>query len=129
MSPLVPRGANISTLRVWTPLVLGYIQTVLIQDYRDASVVTGFSAVGGLWTSLSGIFTLLFGASMLHILYGEIVILIIATEICTSVEMCTLNTPHRREASVYLRHCSFSLPVENDERSVFDSLPKYYSGE
>ena len=74
ISPFISRGANISTLRVWTPLVLGYIQTVLTQDYRDASVVTGFSAVGGLWTTLGGIFTLVFGASMLHILYGEIFI-------------------------------------------------------
>ena len=34
-------------------------------DYTDNSVIDGFSAVGGLWTALTGIFAILFGARSL----------------------------------------------------------------
>ena len=34
-------------------------------DYTGNSVIDGFTAVGGLWTALSGIFAILFGARAL----------------------------------------------------------------
>ncbi|KAF9017242.1 hypothetical protein BDZ89DRAFT_1074931 [Hymenopellis radicata] len=38
-------------------------------DYREKSVWVGLSAVGGFWTSLNGFFALLFGTSLLRILF------------------------------------------------------------
>ena len=34
-------------------------------------MIAGFSSVGGLWTAFSGIFAIIFGASMLHTFYGQ----------------------------------------------------------
>jgi len=64
----IPRGENISTLRVFIQPDNG-LEFRIISDYRDNSVVDGFSAVGGLWTTLSGIFAVLFGGSLFHILH------------------------------------------------------------
>lgn len=60
---------DVSTLRLFFQGNWG--DTHVIQDYRQNSVIAGFAGVGGLWTTLSGIFALLFGASMLQILYGQ----------------------------------------------------------
>jgi hypothetical protein len=64
------RSANISTLRLFK--LDNWADTRVIQDYRMNSVIAGFADVGGLWTSLSGIFTVIFGASLLHVLYGKL---------------------------------------------------------
>jgi hypothetical protein len=55
---------NISTIRL---LFVDVPETRVILDYTDNSVIDGFSAVGGLWTALTRIFAILFGA---HSLFG-----------------------------------------------------------
>lgn len=42
----------------------------ILQDYRDNSFWSGFSSVGGLWTALNGVFSFIFGSSLLLILFG-----------------------------------------------------------
>ena len=62
-------GSNLSSLNVfWQD---NYGELAFIQDYRENSVIAGFSSVGGLWTAFSGIFAIIFGASMLHTFYGQ----------------------------------------------------------
>jgi len=43
----------------------------IIQEYRDRSVLKGFSTVGGLWTFLGGVFAFLFGKSISLIVFSE----------------------------------------------------------
>lgn len=62
-------GRNRSSLNIFSQA--NYGEVPFIQDYQDKSVLAGFSSVGGLWTAFSGIFTILYGASMLHIFYGQ----------------------------------------------------------
>jgi hypothetical protein len=76
----IPRSTNISTLRVFLqdnnflgdPRLrdVGWGGWSVIQDYTDKSVLNGYASVGGLWTFLSGIFTIVFGSSLLRILFG-----------------------------------------------------------
>ena len=58
----ISRSENISTIRL---LFVDVPETRVIMDYTDNSVIDGFSAVGGLWTALTGIFAILFGARSL----------------------------------------------------------------
>lgn len=64
----IPQSTGISTLRV----LLQYddVFWTVIRDYTDKSVLNGFASVGGLWTFLSGIFTIVFGISLLRMLFG-----------------------------------------------------------
>ena len=62
-------GDDLSSLNVFQQG--NYGELTFIQDYREKSVVAGFASVGGLWTAFSGIFAILFGASMLHVFYGQ----------------------------------------------------------
>lgn len=43
----------------------------ITRDYREDSVVAGFASIGGLWTFFSGIISLIFGVSLLQILFGQ----------------------------------------------------------
>jgi hypothetical protein len=60
---------NISTLHLSPSNFLDYGWTI-VQDYRQYSVWNGFSSIGGLWTFLNGIFAIVFGSSMLVVLFG-----------------------------------------------------------
>ena len=42
-----------------------------VEDYRAKSVVTGLSAVGGIWTFSNGVFTILFGGTLALALWGN----------------------------------------------------------
>ncbi|KDR70549.1 hypothetical protein GALMADRAFT_877982 [Galerina marginata CBS 339.88] len=64
----VLRGEDISTIRLFVHDDASPFRTVA--DYRENSVLDGFSAVGGLWTTLSGIFAILFGGSLFHLITG-----------------------------------------------------------
>jgi len=44
----------------------------VIQDYRESSVLIGFSKVGGLWAFLGGVFATIFGSSILRIVLGMV---------------------------------------------------------
>lgn len=67
-SPLVPHAENTATLRIWGQN--DYSEWLIRRDYREKSVWAGFAAVGGFWTFLNGVFALLFGSSLLLILFG-----------------------------------------------------------
>ena len=56
------RSGNISTIHL---LYVPVPETRVILDYTGDSVIDGFTAIGGLWTVLSGIFAILFGAHAL----------------------------------------------------------------
>jgi len=42
----------------------------VVQDYRENSVLSGFSKVGGLWAFLGGVFATIFGTSILRTVLG-----------------------------------------------------------
>ena len=69
ISPRIPRSPEISTLRIY--VMVDNSEWVLVQDNRYKSVVRGFSDVGGLWTFLSGTFAMVFGISLMRVLFGE----------------------------------------------------------
>jgi hypothetical protein len=60
-------GPNISTLRITYPNAP--FEWTIIQDYRTKSVIGGFAQVGGLGSILSIGFVILFGNSLLGIMY------------------------------------------------------------
>ncbi|KAF9446638.1 hypothetical protein P691DRAFT_761439 [Macrolepiota fuliginosa MF-IS2] len=62
---------NTSSLQVFIPQKDLRTQKYQVkQEYRDNSVVTGFSVLGGLWTFLNGTFAIIFGSSLLLVLFG-----------------------------------------------------------
>jgi len=63
----------LSSLRIFIPedLVLLPGSKVMIQDVRQSTILTGTSILGGLWTFMTGIFSLIFGSSLLLVLFGE----------------------------------------------------------
>ena len=68
-SLFIPHAHDIATLRVSLQKPISFEQK-MIQDYRNHSVLQGFSAVGGLWTSLTLIFVVMFGNSIGRIISG-----------------------------------------------------------
>ena len=66
----IPRSPEISTLRTFA--MADSSERVFIQDNRENSLVRGISEIGGLWTSLSGIFTVVFGISLMRVLFGKL---------------------------------------------------------
>ena|SRR6266540_1382781 len=67
-TPTIVRAPDVSTLRIVTPYQFG--EWRIVQQTRDKSVLNGFGSVGGLWTFLGGIFTILFGTSIMRIIFG-----------------------------------------------------------
>lgn len=42
------------------------------QDYSDSSVLSGFALLGGVWTSINGLFAAIFGSTLLLVLFGGV---------------------------------------------------------
>jgi len=42
----------------------------ITQDSQEKSVLKGFSVIGGLWAFFGGIFAMLFGKSIMQMLFG-----------------------------------------------------------
>jgi len=64
-----PREDNTATLRL-------YMQTDLSNwhvsiDYREKSILSGISAIGGFWTVANGLFATIFGTTLWWVLFGE----------------------------------------------------------
>ena len=66
--PLITRAPDIATIRLISQADIS--EWRIVQDYRDKSVFTGFASVGGLWSFLEGIFAVIFGLSILQIVFG-----------------------------------------------------------
>ena len=64
----IVRAPGISTLRIFA--MIDSSEIVITQDDREYSVLNGFSEIGGLWTVISGVFALVFGSSLMRILFG-----------------------------------------------------------
>jgi hypothetical protein len=62
------RSPDVANIRILSPN--DFSSWSLIQDYRERSVLKGFAVVGGLWTFLCGVFAMVFGPSLLHLLFG-----------------------------------------------------------
>ncbi|KAJ7074711.1 hypothetical protein C8F01DRAFT_33819 [Mycena amicta] len=45
--------------------------TKFVQEFTDATALDGLSSMGGLWTTIDAIFTILFGASVLYFAFGK----------------------------------------------------------
>lgn len=66
--PLVPRGEDLSTLRLFMQTDPSEWRANVQQ--RNKSVWTGISAIGGFWTIADGIFALLFGVGLLFVFFS-----------------------------------------------------------
>jgi hypothetical protein len=53
---------------------------MFLQDTREKTVLGGFAAVGGFWTSVNGIFAFIFGSSLLFVAFGR----------SASVQLCAI---------------------------------------
>jgi len=70
ISPIsIPRSPGISTLRTFA--MIDSSERPFIQDNKENSIISGFSQIGGLFTFLSGIFTVGFGISLMRVLFGR----------------------------------------------------------
>jgi hypothetical protein len=67
-STVVPRVNNTATLRLTIDDLFGSL--TVTTESRQQSALSGVANIGGLWTFLNGIFALLFGSSLLFILFG-----------------------------------------------------------
>ena len=65
----IPRSPEIATLRTFA--MIDSSERLFIQDNREHSLVNGFSQIGGLWTFLSGLFSVVFGISLMRIIFGK----------------------------------------------------------
>jgi len=70
ISNLIPRSPDVATIRIIPQSEL-FTEFTIIQDYREKSVTKGFATIGGLWVFLGGVFTALFGSSIMRILFGS----------------------------------------------------------
>jgi len=65
----IPRDSNTATLRLY--LADDYSDLHLSVEYREKSVFSGISALGGFWTVLNGLFATVFGTTLMFVLFGE----------------------------------------------------------
>ena len=72
ISPQISLSVNISTFRVFAQDDPS--EWITVSDQGDESVLSEFSRVGGLCMFLSGVFAMLFGTSLLRLLYGKVFI-------------------------------------------------------
>jgi hypothetical protein len=72
-SPLITQAPNIATIRIISQTDTS--EWRIFQDYHDKSALKGFASVGGLWSFLGGIFVVIFGTSILQIVFGIIILL------------------------------------------------------
>jgi len=56
--------------------------TELIKEVEQSSILTGTSILGGLWTFMAGIFSFVFGSSLLLVLFSDFVSL---EDLCSTV--------------------------------------------
>lgn len=71
-SSLIIVAPDIATIRL-TPSVFDRSDWQIIREYQDKSVIRSISSAGGLWTALGGILSILFGSSIMRIVFGEYV--------------------------------------------------------
>jgi hypothetical protein len=133
ISPLIPRSLNTSTFRVFVQDDASeWITTV---DDRNESVLNGFSRVGGLWAFLGGVFTILFGTSLLRILCGKIFInsLFVSFEYCMLIicnhvgakPISIIGLAHELERENISRECQNAVRKIGPQEGLVAFISKY----
>lgn len=67
-SEIIPKGPSIGTLRI--SLQDAQAEFRILQEYRERSILRGLASVGGLWTFIGGVFSALFGSSLMRLFFG-----------------------------------------------------------
>ncbi|KAJ7628937.1 hypothetical protein FB45DRAFT_919582 [Roridomyces roridus] len=62
-------GGNLTSITISMPYY--DTPTYVLQEVRDANPISGFSTLGGLWTSVDGVFAMVFGANVVYFLLGR----------------------------------------------------------
>jgi len=65
--PKASQGAEMASIRIH---IRDSPTLRVVQDYRENSVLGGFSKIGGLWAFLGGAFATMFGSSILRTVLG-----------------------------------------------------------
>jgi len=68
-------GENVSSIRIFIPLRRsGFVisgMDELEKEVREFTLLDGTSLLGGVWTFMTGIFSLIFGSSLLLVAFGK----------------------------------------------------------
>ena len=67
-SALVPRLPNTGSLRLFGSDDIA--EWEVVSEYRENSVFTGLSKLGGFWTTTNAVFAFLFGCSLMWVITG-----------------------------------------------------------
>ena len=65
----IPRDNNTATLHLYLQDDASDWRVSI--DYREKSILTGISALGGFWTIANGVFATIFGTTLWWVLFGE----------------------------------------------------------
>ncbi len=68
-SSTIPRDRDIGSLYLYRQPHLG--DWTIMTDYREASVLSGLSQVGGFWTLVNGLLAFMFGSRLMRIFFGR----------------------------------------------------------
>ncbi|KAF4610515.1 hypothetical protein D9613_006746 [Agrocybe pediades] len=112
----IPPIANVSTLRLYIPIFSDTVsERGFVSESRNFSVLSGFSSIGGLWTTLSGTFAILFGGSLLHFL-------------SSSKSISIIGIAHTFQRATMKKHCFDQyrdLPNDQKNRGVLALIRDY----
>ena len=68
-------GENISSIRIFIPAGGSGLEipgmNELEKEVRQSTLLDGTSLLGGVWTFMTGIFSLIFGSSLLLVAFGK----------------------------------------------------------
>jgi len=68
-------GENVSSIRIFIPAVGSRFvipgMNELEKEVRQSTIVDRTSLLGGVWTFMTGIFSLIFGSSLLLVAFGK----------------------------------------------------------
>ena len=81
-SPRILKAPDIATIRLTRQI--DDSEWHIIQDRLDKSIIRGLASSGGLWTALGGILSLLFGSSIMRIMFGQY---ISSASLCTTLAL------------------------------------------
>ena len=66
-------GENVSSIRIFIARVgYGLVMNELEKEVRQSTLLDGTSLLGGVWTFMTGIFSLIFGSSLFLVVFGKL---------------------------------------------------------